>query len=70
METEPDTSPKASGPTTRHGQGGVCIAPQSSRSKPVKVDHTILKPPIMTSVTGMKQAIFSLENSTPEVLKF
>ena len=70
MEAELETATKASGRTTRHGQRGVSFAPQSSRSKPVKVDHTILKPPIMTSVTGMKQAIFALDNSTPEVLKF
>jgi hypothetical protein len=30
----------------------------------------MLKPPITTSVTGMKQAVLALENSTPEVLPF
>jgi hypothetical protein len=54
----------ATGPVTRNGQAA---PPRAARVKPAKPDHTILKPPITTSVTGMKQAILALENSTPEV---
>ena len=69
-DTAPSTSAaalesSAPGPVTRNGP--TAPLPAAARPKAVKPDHTILKPPITTSVTGMKQAIFALENSTPEV---
>jgi hypothetical protein len=59
-----ESAAAATGPVTRNGQAA---PPPAARVKPAKPDHTILKPPITTSVTGMKQAILALENSTPEV---
>ncbi len=62
----PGTSSASSvdnGPTTRYSNQSY----PGPKSKPVKPDHTLLKPPITTSITGLKQAIFALENSTPEV---
>ncbi len=56
------------GPTTRFSNHSNPAPPP--RSKPIKPDHTLLKPPITTSITGLKQAIFALENSTPEVTFF
>lgn len=57
---EPPSTSSSSGPVTRN--------PNAANRKPlVKPDHTILKPPIQTTITGLKQAIHALENSTPEI---
>ena len=71
MESDPDVNATAESAArvTRNAMSGSgpASAGPSSKTRQVKLDHTLLKPPMVTSVTGMKQAVLALENSTPEV---